>query len=254
MAAYTWSPVVSGVPQVPTGMLRRRYHEGMVRHLQSPLEAVLPAAMGGVALRPGGIVGDPRRPSPCAAIATGVRHDGSMARRLVTVSCIVLLTAACTGGGDDDRPLHQGGTGSAMEITSAAFTDQGTIPERFTCDGADVSPPLGISGLPAATESLVIVMDDPDASRVWDHWVAYDIEPTTAVPEAATTLGTPGVNSWGETGYRGPCPPSGTHRYRLSVYALDASLGLPPGAAKATVLEASTGHVLAEATIVGLYR
>lgn len=97
-------------------------------------------------------------------------------------------------------------------------------------------------------------MDDPDApAGVWDHWIVYDIPPGTPIPEAVESLGTPGRNSWGRTDYGGPCPPSGTHRYFFSVFALETSLGLAAGADKSEVLDAISGHVLAKATLMGHY-
>ncbi|HEX9122137.1 MAG TPA: YbhB/YbcL family Raf kinase inhibitor-like protein [Actinomycetota bacterium] len=142
-----------------------------------------------------------------------------------------------------------------MQLTSSAFEDQGFIPARYTCDGSDVSPPLTVRDVPADAVTLVLVMDDPDApGGVWDHWVAYDIPTDAEIPEAVTSLGTPGKNSSGRAGYGGPCPPSGTHRYYFSVYALDTRLGLAPGADKAEILNALSGHVLAEATLMGRYR
>ena len=105
-----------------------------------------------------------------------------------------------------------------MRITSTAFEPEGDIPSRYTCDGEDISPPLAIEDLPPETVSLVLVMDDPDAPMgTWDHWLAYDIEPRTQIPEAVEGLGTPGTNSWERTGYGGPCPPGGTHRYFFAV-------------------------------------
>jgi Raf kinase inhibitor-like YbhB/YbcL family protein len=103
--------------------------------------------------------------------------------------------------------------------------------------------------------TLVLVVDDPDApSGTWDHWVAYDIEPAPDIPPDVGDLGTAGVNTSGSTGYGGPCPPSGTHRYVHQVYALDTTLGLAEGATKGEVFAAMEGHVLAEATLTGLYR
>jgi hypothetical protein len=141
-----------------------------------------------------------------------------------------------------------------MRITSTAFESEGDIPERYTCDGEDISPPLAIEDLPPETVSLVLVVDDPDApAGTWDHWVAYDIPPLTEIPEAVGSLGTAGTNSWGRTGYGGPCPPRGTHRYFFVLYALDTELGWEPGADKGDVLEAIHDHILAEATLLGLY-
>ena len=141
-----------------------------------------------------------------------------------------------------------------MELTSPAFEHEATIPDRFTCEGSDISPPLDLSSIPTDTVSLALVMDDPDApAGVWDHWVAYNIEPREHIPEATRALGTQGTNSWNRPGYGGPCPPSGTHRYFFTVYALDSELSLPAGATKTEVLDALEGRVLAKATLMGLY-
>ena len=142
-----------------------------------------------------------------------------------------------------------------MHLRSTAFAHEGVIPRRHSCDGEDVSPPLTIEGLPAGTVTLALVMDDPDApGRTWDHWVAYDFPPTSQVAEGVARLGTPGTNSWGRTGYGGPCCPRGTtHRYFFRVYALDTRLGLAPGAEKATLLAATSGHVLDEAMLMGRF-
>ncbi len=141
-----------------------------------------------------------------------------------------------------------------MRLTSSAFEHEGVIPEHYTCDGLDVSPPLTIDDIPGGAVTLVLVMDDPDApGGTWDHWIAYDIPTDGEIPEAVASLGTGGNNSWGRTTYGGPCPPSGSHRYVFAVYALDTELGLGPGAPKATVLEALSDHVLAEARLLGHY-
>ena len=141
-----------------------------------------------------------------------------------------------------------------MELTSPDFPSEGPIPTRFTCDGADESPELNLAGIPEGTASLVLVMDDPDASvGTFDHWVAFNIEPTEVVPANVGDLGTGGVNSWKRLGYGGPCPPSGTHRYFFKVMALDASLDLEEGATKDEVLAASDGLVLGDATLMGTY-
>lgn len=168
----------------------------------------------------------------------------------------MLSLSACSGSGVD-RPEHTGPAnteGSGMDLVSSAFESSGRIPSKYTCDGAGVSPPLSITALPEGTVSLALVVDDPDAPRgTWDHWVAYDVPVTETIPEGVPELGTAGTNSWGRPGYGGPCPPSGSHRYFFTVYALDASLDLPPGATKSEVLEAIAGHVVAEATLIGLY-
>ena len=141
-----------------------------------------------------------------------------------------------------------------MRISSPAFEDEGDVPVKYTCDGDDLSPPLRIEDIPEGTVSLVLVMDDPDAPMgTWDHWVAYDIEPLSEIPEGVPELGTAGSNSWGNTGYGGPCPPGGTHRYFFQVYALDKGLGWEAGVDKTSVLEAIHDHVLAEASLLGFY-
>lgn len=143
-----------------------------------------------------------------------------------------------------------------MLLTSPDFADHATIPSRYTCEGQDYNPALEISKLPAGTETLVLIMDDPDAPHgTWDHWIVYDIPPLSKIERHTQPPGTSGTNSWGRTGYGGPCPPIGTgqHRYFFKVYALDTSLNLPPKADKASVEHAMQGHILEQATLVGLY-
>ncbi len=155
---------------------------------------------------------------------------------------------------------------TAMQITSTAFDGNASIPPRHTCDGEDVSPPLAWSGAPAGTWSFVLVVDDPDAPdpaaprMTWVHWVLYDI-PADAVglPEGAAAGGLPpgtreGLNDWRRTGYGGPCPPKGRHRYFHKLYALDAALGDLGRPTKADLERAMQGHVLAQAELVGTYQ
>ncbi len=150
----------------------------------------------------------------------------------------------------------------AMTLTSPAFAHEGDIPGRHTCDGADISPPLVFAGVPEGAASLAVVCDDPDApAGVWDHFVLYNLSPATpGLPEGLPAkAGYPdgsrsGKNSWGRHGYGGPCPPSGTHRYFFTLYALDAMLELPDGAGKKELLRAAKGHILAAATLMGRYR
>jgi hypothetical protein len=147
--------------------------------------------------------------------------------------------------------VQQEGT---VQLTSPAFEEQGTIPVVHTCDGEDLSPPLRIDGIPAGAETLVLIVDDPDAPRgTWVHWVVFNIAPADAIEEGAGGLGTSGSNSWNRLGYGGPCPPSGTHRYVHQVYALDIALDLAEGATKDQVLGALEGHVLGRASLTGLY-
>ena len=147
-------------------------------------------------------------------------------------------------------------------MTSGAFTEGQAIPAAHTCDGQDSSPPLAWTDPPAGTNSFALISDDPDApGKTWVHWVAYNI-PAAArgLPERYPTSaqlpdGTrQGVTDFGRAGYGGPCPPSGTHRYFFKLYALDAVLSLPPKATKAQLEAAMRGHVLASATLMGMYQ
>lgn len=152
-----------------------------------------------------------------------------------------------------------------MELTSPAFAHGGTIPRTYTCDGRDVSPPLQWRNVPKSARSLVLIVDDPDAPdpraprMTWVHWVLFDIPPTaTGLPEAVASDALPpgtreGLNDWKRTGYGGPCPPIGRHRYFFKLYALDTVLGLERPT-KAQVEAAMRGHVLAEAVLVGTYQ
>ena len=150
-----------------------------------------------------------------------------------------------------------------LTLTSTAFDHQSEIPMRHTCEGEDVSPPLAWSGVPAGTQSLALIVDDPDApdpaapQRVYVHWVVYNLPPqATGLAEDVDALpaGTlDGTNDWQRTGYGGPCPPIGRHRYFHKLYALDTvlpDLGRPT---KAKLEQAMAGHVLAQATLLGTY-
>jgi hypothetical protein len=144
-----------------------------------------------------------------------------------------------------------------MTLTSTAFAHQGFIPSQHACDSKDVSPPLNISGVPEAARSLALIVDDPDAPRGdWVHWTIWNIDPrTAAVGEGAALAGAiEGQTDFGRPGYGGPCPPSGTHRYFFKLYALDTTLGLPASSRKAELERAMEGHILEQATLIGLYR
>ena len=151
---------------------------------------------------------------------------------------------------------------ATLTLSSSAFTDGGAIPVPYTCEGQDTAPPLSWSGLPAGTKSLALVVDDPDApdpkapKRTYVHWVLYDIPATAAgLPEGgALPPGTrEGRNDWDRTGYGGPCPPIGRHRYFHKLYALDTVLGDLGQPRKADLEKAMHGHVLAQAQIIGTY-
>jgi Raf kinase inhibitor-like YbhB/YbcL family protein len=154
----------------------------------------------------------------------------------------------------------------SLTITSTAFAHDGAIPSLYTCEGKDVSPPLAWSGIPSGTTSFALIVDDPDApdpaapKTTWVHWVLYDLPPdSTGLPEAVKPAALPagtreGTNDWGRTGYGGPCPPIGRHRYFHKLYALDASLPDLGRPRKGALEKAMHGHVLAQATLVGTYR
>jgi len=140
-----------------------------------------------------------------------------------------------------------------LTITSSVFENKGFIPARYTCDGEDVNPPLSIDGVPVRTESLVLIVDDPDAPMgTWDHWVVWNIPSVTKIEENSVP-GTEGLNDFRKLSYGGPCPPSGTHRYYFKVYALDKKLDLPSNSRKRDVEKAMEGHILAKGEIMGLY-
>lgn len=143
-----------------------------------------------------------------------------------------------------------------LTLESPAFAHEEMMPAKYTCDGKDISPALSWSGVPEGTQSLVLIMDDPDApGRTWDHWVVFNIPVSRSdVEEGSEPEGVPGKNSWGRGGYGGPCPPSGTHRYFFRLYALDSMLGLPEGTSKVDVLAAMEGHVLGEVELIGKYK
>ncbi|MGC9605728.1 MAG: YbhB/YbcL family Raf kinase inhibitor-like protein [Minisyncoccia bacterium] len=145
---------------------------------------------------------------------------------------------------------------STIKLTSSAFENNGRLPAIYTCDGRGTSPPLTISGVPTGTQSLTLVLHDPDAPSTlgFDHWVAFNIDPaTTAISEGQVPVGTSGKNDNGGLGYFGPCPPLGTHHYIFMVYAVDGMLPLSEGASKADVFKAMQGHVLDQARLVGMY-
>lgn len=144
-----------------------------------------------------------------------------------------------------------------FELTSPAFAPGARIPEKFTCDGDDSSPPLQWTNPPAKTQSFALIMDDPDAPRgTWVHWLLFnlpagirELPEQAALPSGAQI----GHNSWGRSIYGGPCPPSGTHRYVFKLYALDTTLNLSSSTDKTQLVRAMTRHILAEAELMGVY-
>jgi Raf kinase inhibitor-like YbhB/YbcL family protein len=144
-----------------------------------------------------------------------------------------------------------------LTITSPAFGHGEAIPARYTCDGNDTSPALGIAKVPPAAKTLALIMDDPDAPvGTWVHWVVWNIPAQThEIPESGLPpQAVQGKNSWPRTGYGGPCPPSGTHRYFFKVYALDTELHLGSSTSKAVLEKAMEGHILAKGELMGTYK
>lgn len=143
-----------------------------------------------------------------------------------------------------------------MKITSSSFAHNQNIPPKYTCDGENINPSLQFSDIPADTKSLVLISDDPDAPMgTWVHWILWNIDPkTTEIAEKSVPTGAiEGTTSFGETGYGGPCPPSGVHRYFFKLYALDTKIDLPISAKKEDLEKAMRKHILASAEMIGLY-
>ena len=150
----------------------------------------------------------------------------------------------------------------ALTLNSPAFQANASIPSLYTCDGSNISPPLNWAGIPAGTQSLALLVDDPDvpvalrADGMWDHWVLFNI-PTSVSGLVENARDVPGAiqgkNTGGKLGYTGPCPPDRQHRYFFKLYALDFVLNLPEGASKAEVEAAMKGHILEEAELMGVY-
>lgn len=148
-----------------------------------------------------------------------------------------------------------------MELVSPAFKMNGVIPQKYTCDGQDISPPLNWKDAPQQTKSFALISDDPDAPvGTWVHWVIYNIPATqTQLPEGVAKKYKleggiiQGINDFGKYGYGGPCPPGGTHRYFFKLYALDTLLPQKENVRKKDLLEMMKGHIIAEATLIGKY-
>jgi Raf kinase inhibitor-like YbhB/YbcL family protein len=166
---------------------------------------------------------------------------------------------ACSGRASSENVM-------TLTLTSTAFVANGEIPAKYTCEGLDISPALAWHGTPAATRSLVLIVDDPDApdpaapKTTWVHWLLYNLSPDTHELHEAVTHGhlptgtLEGLNDWKRTGYGGPCPPIGRHRYFHKLYALDvvlAGLGTP---SKPALEAAMQGHIIAKAELIGTYQ
>ncbi len=168
---------------------------------------------------------------------------------LVVVLIIFLGMAFVTHG-----KIKRGGK---MKLESTAFKHNQMIPSKYTCEGEDMNPPLKVSAVPKNAKTLVLIMDDPDAPMgTWVHWLIWNINPqTTEIAEdSVPAQSIEGTTSWRRTGYGGPCPPSGTHRYFFKLYALDIDLKLSPETDKLKLEKAMTGHILDKTELIGLYK
>lgn len=181
-------------------------------------------------------------------------------RSVVLVAGLALagLLGGCgfvnAGKDDDDVPAVE--SPSTLSVTSPAFDDGAAIPREFTCKGANTSPPLAWSGVPAGARSVALVVDDPDAGNgPYNHWVLYNIDPGLSalaageVPQGAQQAD----NSGGKLGYTGPCPPSGTHHYRFTIYVLRSPLTVPAAGDPDRVLVAIKGKTTARGTLTGTF-
>jgi Raf kinase inhibitor-like YbhB/YbcL family protein len=186
-------------------------------------------------------------------------RKGYAAIFLILVTLVSVLTIGCK---PRQEPIKNGDM--ALSVSSRAFQDGQGIPEKYTCQGRDISPPLAWSKPPTGTQSFALIMDDPDApGGVFTHWVIFNIPPdrrelSEAVPIQAQLAsgGLQGNTDFGKIGYGGPCPwpPGNPHRYQFTLYAVDKTLDLNAGATKQEVLDAMQGHILAQAQLTGTYQ
>lgn len=175
---------------------------------------------------------------------------------------VLIIVCVFAAGFQNYAYPNEGETLMKINVTSSAFKDGGTIPSLYTCDGDDTSPDISWAGIPDAAKSIAMIADDPDAPRgTWVHWVIYNIPPQSeglpqnVPPDKILGDGSmQGMNDSGQTGYGGPCPPGGVHRYFFKVYALDTRLSLGPGATKKDLEDAMKGHILAEGQLMGRYK
>jgi Raf kinase inhibitor-like YbhB/YbcL family protein len=196
-----------------------------------------------------------------------IRRGVEMKRRILPLLFTAFLAFVISGCGPGPSPTPTPAAAppaapeTAFELTSTAFAHEEPIPQKYTCDGQDISPPLQWSDPPQGTQSLALICDDPDAPvGTWVHWVLYNLPAEArALPEAVPPQGElpdgsrHGQNSWRRLDYGGPCPPSGTHRYFFKLYALDTILDLEVGEGKKQILQAMEGHILAQAELMGVY-
>jgi Raf kinase inhibitor-like YbhB/YbcL family protein len=189
-------------------------------------------------------------------------EENEMVRNIVVAITLTLLLCSCKEA--KQANLNAEGDKQIMDIkiTSSAFAEGGMIPAKYTCDGADISPPLQWDAVPEGTKTVALISDDPDAPMgTWVHWVLFNLPPDVKelpenVPpdETLSNGATQGTSSFQKIGYGGPCPPSGTHRYFFKLYALDADLDLDSSANKARLIKAMEGHIIGEGQLIGKYK
>ncbi len=146
---------------------------------------------------------------------------------------------------------------TSMELLSSAFNNNDFIPQKYTCDGEDINPPLVIKEVPEGTKSLVLIVDDPDAPmKVWVHWLVWNIPPSVKeIKEGEKVEGAvEGLNDFGRNSYGGPCPPYGTHHYHFKLYALNKTINLPSSSGKKDLEKAISGSIIAKTELIGLYQ
>jgi Raf kinase inhibitor-like YbhB/YbcL family protein len=178
----------------------------------------------------------------------------------VLLTILALLVCCCKDSEQAAGPA--GGEKMEIKITSSAFAEGGMIPSKYTCDGADISPPLQWGEVPEGTKSIALISDDPDAPMgTWVHWVLFNlpaetkeltenIPPDETLPNGAKQA----ITDFGRVGYGGPCPPSGTHRYFFKIYALDTELQVDTSTGKRGLLKAMEGHILGQGQLMGKYK
>ena len=179
---------------------------------------------------------------------------------------LLAILVACLGILYFDEPAQAQEEAMPLTITSTVFKHGDEIPEKYTCQGQDIAPPLQWSGVPDQAVSLVLIVDDPDAPdpaaprMTWVHWVVYNIPPELAgLPEGVTPADLPvgaknGINDWHRIGYGGPCPPIGRHRYFHKLYALDIKIDGLNNPTKADIEAAMKGHIIAQTELMGTYQ
>ncbi len=180
---------------------------------------------------------------------------------LISIVVLILLFCSCKDSGQADSETARGKK-MEIKITSSTFDDGGLIPAKYTCDGADISPPLQWDAVPEGARSIALICDDPDAPMgTWVHWVLFDLPAETRelaekFPDDETLPdGTrQGITDFGKTGYGGPCPPSGTHRYFFKIYALDTKIEPVAIADKDHLLKVMEGHILGQGQLIGKYK